>query len=202
MPCGSSSGRAFSPEEARSALLARANAHDRQFLLHVSPALVGEPDTCSYSGDRIWARALLKGRPREERANDLPLSGEMRLMNIDDTIREVERLYQSVTGNEVPPESETPFATIPPEVDPQRYVEAQVERLTQLLGSQPGMGVSPTAPMATTTRLGATAFVPPLSVLDGEKERVYRLDVPGVRRKDVEVSLMNGALVVRGMRAF
>lgn len=123
-------------------------------------------------------------------------------MNIDDTIREVERLYQSVTGNEVPPESETPFATIPPEVDPQRYVEAQVERLTQLLGSQPGMGVSPTAPMATTTRLGATAFVPPLSVLDGEKERVYRLDVPGVRRKDVEVSLMNGALVVRGMRAF
>lgn len=116
-------------------------------------------------------------------------------MNIDDTIREVERLYKSVTGSDVPPEGESPFAAIPPEVDPQRYVEAQVERLTQLLASQPGLARAPGTSTLT------TSFVPPLTVFDGEKERVYRLDVPGVRRKDVEVSLASGALVVRGTRS-
>lgn len=118
-------------------------------------------------------------------------------MNIDDTIREVERLYQSVTGNEVPPDGETPFAAIPPEVDPQRYVEAQVERLLHMLGTSSSAGPRQAPPM---THGAQASFVPPLSVFDGEKERVYRLDLPGVRRKDVEVSLMGGALVVRGTR--
>ncbi len=108
---------------------------------------------------------------------------------MDNTIREVERLYQSITGSDVPPEGESAFAAIPPEVDPQRYVEAQVERLMALLGDD--AGASPRA---------MASFVPPLSVMDGEKERVYRLDVPGVQRKDIEVSLVGGALVVRGRR--
>ena len=114
-------------------------------------------------------------------------------MNIDDkianTIREVERLYQSVTGSDVPPEGETAFAAIPPEVDPQRYVEAQVERLTQMLGSDVNGAPRP-----------LTTFAPPLSVFDNERERVYRLDVPGVQRKDIEVSLVNGVLLVKGRR--
>lgn len=123
-------------------------------------------------------------------------------MNIDDTIREVERLYKSVTGSDVPPERETPFATIPPEVDPQRYVEAQVERLTQLLASQATLGRAPmmTRPTMGGPTTGTGGFSPPLSVFDGEKERVYRLDVPGVRREDIEVSLAGGALVIRGKR--
>lgn len=115
-------------------------------------------------------------------------------MNIDDTIREVERLYRSVTGSDVPPESEAPYAAIPPEVDPQRYVESQVERLTHMLASEANGAARGAQPMTST-------FVPPLSVMEEDKERVYRLDVPGVRRKDVEVSLEEGALVVRGERA-
>lgn len=109
-------------------------------------------------------------------------------MNIDDTIREVERLYKSVTGMDAPPVEEDPYAAIPPEVDPQLHVEAQVERLTQLLAaSAPEQGRS-------------TAFTPPLSVFEGEGERVFRLDLPGVRRDDVEVALVEGALVVKGHR--
>lgn len=109
-------------------------------------------------------------------------------MNIDDTIREVERLYKSVTGTEAPPVDEDPYAAIPPEVDPQVHVEAQVERLAQLLAqSAPDGGRS-------------VAFTPPLSVFEGEEERVFRLDLPGVRRDDVEVALVEGSLVVRGHR--
>lgn len=115
-------------------------------------------------------------------------------MNIDDTIREVERLYKSVTGSDVPPEGDAPYAAIPPEVDPQRYVESQVERLTHMLASDANGGASAPRPPTTAT------FAPPLSVIEHESVRVYLLDVPGVRRKDVEVSLERGALVVRGER--
>lgn len=115
-------------------------------------------------------------------------------MNIDDTIREVERLYKSVTGSDVPPEGEAPYAAIPPEVDPQRYLESQIERLTHMLASQPVGATSPT--QATTT----SAFVPPLAVLESEGERVYRVDLPGVRRKDVAVSLEDSAIIIRGRR--
>jgi HSP20 family protein len=109
-------------------------------------------------------------------------------MNIDDTIREVERLYRSVTGTDAPPPSEQPYAAIPAEVDPQRYVEAQVERLSHMLGA------------AGRSEPRAPRYTPALAVYEGEDERVYRLDVPGVRRADVQVRVEGGSLVVRGER--
>jgi hypothetical protein len=49
--------------------------------------------------------------------------------NIDSAIDQVERLFRSVTGHDAPPVGEQPYATIPPEKNPEVHIQEQVDRL-------------------------------------------------------------------------
>src|SRR5689334_15318867 len=97
------------------------------------------------------------------RRGGLPMTG------IDDAIQQVERLYRTVTGKDAPA-TEPPYATIPPESDPTRYVEEQVERLMTALGQLPG----------TTPRM--PTWTPPLSVWENAREIAICIELPGVPR--------------------
>lgn len=105
------------------------------------------------------------------------------LENIDEAIQQVERLYRSVTGKDVPG-GDAPYAPIPPEKDASRYVEDQLMRLHALLGE----------------RTVAQPYAPPVAVWEGPSEVLLCVDLPGVPRDAVEVTTTGQALVVAGHR--
>jgi HSP20 family protein len=111
------------------------------------------------------------------------------MMDVDTAISQVERLYRSVTGRDAPLMGDTPYAPIPPEQDPERYVNEQLDRLIALLEKRMPAAVG--AP---------TGWVPEVAVWDGEQEHLITVDVPGVPRGSVNVALEGNTLVVSGER--
>lgn len=103
---------------------------------------------------------------------------------IDETILQVERLYQGITGRPLP-QTDSPYAPIPAEKDPSRQVEESMERLMGLLGRP-----LPTSP----------PFSPLLTAQESPAELLICLDLPGTRREQVEVAIQGNLLVVTGVR--
>lgn len=103
---------------------------------------------------------------------------------IDETILQIERLYQGITGRPIP-QTDSPYAPIPAEKDPSRQVEESMERLLGLLGRP-----LPTSP----------PFSPPLTAQESPSELLICLDLPGTRREQVEVAVQGNLLVVTGVR--
>jgi HSP20 family protein len=108
-------------------------------------------------------------------------------MEIDDTIGRIETLYQTLTGRTAPP-ADPASGGMPPEKDPVQHIEDQLNRLLGLFGNF-GQSVA-----------RAAAWMPPISVWESDQEVLVCLDVPGVRRDDVELVRQGRTLTVRGKR--
>jgi HSP20 family protein len=106
--------------------------------------------------------------------------------DIDQTVERMEQLYRAVTGRDAPP-AESEYAPIPAEKDPAEYVERRLNYLLELLGAAPR-----------TAR--ATAWIPPMSVWESDKEILIRIDLPGVPRDQVQVTVQDNVLTVSGTR--
>jgi HSP20 family protein len=107
---------------------------------------------------------------------------------LDETIEQVESLYQSVTGQKAPPVVQTPYAAIPPEKDPETYVGEQIERLLSSLSEvtqRPGPG--PT-------------WGPPLWMSHVPDQLLINVDLPGVTRNALRVRITKGMLEISGTR--
>ena len=107
--------------------------------------------------------------------------------SIDTAIEQVERLYQSVTGKEVPALDDKPYATIPPEKVPEEHVHEQVDRLLQTLGQFTG-------------RPAETEWKPQIALWEGKNEVRIAVDLPGVERDAVRVAVSRGMLELSGTR--
>ena len=108
---------------------------------------------------------------------------------VDELIGQVEKLYQSLTGQGPPPPREAPYAPIPPEKDPERHLAEQVDRLLASLGP-----LSPGTPLA-------SEWVPPLALWETAAETWICLDLPGMTRESVQVRVLGrGVLEVSGER--
>jgi len=106
---------------------------------------------------------------------------------VDETIEQVEKLYESLTGHEMPT-LEQSYAQIPPEADPQRYVEERMSELIALVKQRP-------APIIT-----AIDVRPPMSIHQADGQLVIEVDLPGVDRDAVGVTLHEGILTINGVR--
>jgi HSP20 family protein len=107
------------------------------------------------------------------------------MIEIDDAIVQIENLYKALTGTQAT-STESPYAPIPPERDPVAHVQEQVDRLLQAL----------TTPFSQMSMAG----VPPISVSENGTEFVVFVDVPGVARDRLDVSLRGNMLVITGER--
>jgi HSP20 family protein len=107
---------------------------------------------------------------------------------LDETIEQVESLYQSVTGQKAPPVVPTPYAAIPPEKDPQVHVGEQIERL---LSSLTEVAQRP---------LPGPIWAPPLWMCHGQDQLLISVDLPGVPRNALRVRVLNGVLEISGTR--
>src|SRR5262249_4649512 len=87
-------------------------------------------------GDRVGAPPV-KRPPREPLAPETHSQEgvvEQTTEPVDELIGQVERFYQSLTGQTAPPPRDAPYAPIPPEKDPERHLAEQVDRLLASLG--------------------------------------------------------------------
>jgi HSP20 family molecular chaperone IbpA len=109
------------------------------------------------------------------------------MRELDEAIHRVEDLYRSLTGHDAPA-TEAPYAPIPPERDPVEFVDAQLERLLRALP-----GTAPARPVA--------SFAPPMTVAQSGDELAISVDLPGVARESVEVSITQNLLLIAGERA-
>lgn len=109
---------------------------------------------------------------------------------LDETIEQVETLYESVTGRKAPPSAATPYAEIPPEKDPNAHVGEQIERLLTSLAE------------VTNRSMSVPSWAPPVWLCHGADALLIQLDLPGVPRNDLRVRLGNGYLQVSGARPF
>lgn len=111
--------------------------------------------------------------------------------NVESAIQQVERLYERVTGQAAPAPGEGPYAEIPAEHDPARYVEQQMERLMQALGAAPAQEI---------LREEAPVWAPPVSIWAAQDRYLICVDIPGVPRASLQLSLTEGAVEITGER--
>lgn len=109
--------------------------------------------------------------------------------HVDSAIQKVEHLYRQVTGRAAPAPADTPYAAIPAERDPIEYVEEQMVRLSQAL-----TGVVRVEPAET------PAFTPAVSLWEDADGYVLCVDLPGVLRSSLTISVAGGAIEVSGER--
>lgn len=55
---------------------------------------------------------------------------------------------------------------------------------------------------ADTDALGASGFVPPVDIYENEHQIVMKLEVPGIKKEDLDIRIENNTLTVRGERKF
>lgn len=108
--------------------------------------------------------------------------------SVDSAIDQVERLFRSVTGHDAPPVGEEPYATIPPEKNPEYHVQEQIDRLVETFAEVSG-----------NPAVGGL-WKPLISLWEGKKEVLITVDLPGVARESVQVRAGQGLLEISGSR--
>lgn len=111
------------------------------------------------------------------------------MLSIDETIENVEKLYQSVTGRPAP-QPDGPYAPIPAEKDPVEHIEEQLSRLLSAVGET----------VESETSAQRVVWAPPVSIWEGERDVVLAFDVPGVPRENVQLTLQGEILTIQGER--
>jgi len=111
----------------------------------------------------------------------------MQQQQIDNTIKQIEHLYQSITGKPAPEHTDKPYAVIPPERDPAEHVNEQLDRLLQTMQSA-------------IEQQHAGAWNPPMSLWETQEEICVAVDLPGVSQDNVNVSLEQNMLNISGKR--
>lgn len=111
----------------------------------------------------------------------------MTTTEIEDAIGKVENLFRAITGRDLP-EQTAAYAPIPAERDPVQHVQEQMDRLMQLLGTSNRPEIVP------------TTFTPPMSVWESGEELLLSVDLPGVARQNLEVSVQGNVVIVVGRR--
>jgi HSP20 family protein len=108
---------------------------------------------------------------------------------IEQVIHNLEQLYQLITGRAVI-EGEGQELTIPPEKSIDQHMSEQLDRVLRALDA------NPTAMMAGRN----VGWSPPFSASESPNEIRISVDLPGVSRDDLKVSVDHSIITVEGTR--
>ena len=115
------------------------------------------------------------------------------MFNVEEQTTRLEQLYRQVTGSD-PKRSEQPIAPIPPEANPEQYVQENLQRLQIALH---GLGVGPISPAA-----GIPTVPPRIAIFEGKDEYRIAVELPGVKKSDLSVEITQGILRIRASRGW
>ncbi|MCB0384851.1 MAG: Hsp20/alpha crystallin family protein [Bdellovibrionales bacterium] len=107
-------------------------------------------------------------------------------MTIEQSIEQVEKLYQTITGRMATDHQGT-YAPLNPEADPIVTLERRIEELVTLMQNP---AVIPPVQV----------WTPPISVWENEREYMIKLDLAGVKKEDIDLSVRGNILFVSGSR--
>jgi HSP20 family protein len=112
------------------------------------------------------------------------------MLDIEQAIREVGTVYQTITGRPI----EVGKTDVPGEIDgaARAQIEDRYRHFKTIVDSPLAGAVGAPTP---------SAWTPPMAVLEHDLEIRYEIDLPAVARGDVAVSVLGNFLVVRGTRA-
>lgn len=105
---------------------------------------------------------------------------------VDEAIAGIEKLYETLAGSP-PPAGGQAYSTIPVERNASEFVEERLEHLLRALDQ----------PLSTTI---GWAWTPPMVVWEDARETVACLDLPGVKRTEIEIVDEGGVVTVTGQR--
>jgi HSP20 family protein len=108
---------------------------------------------------------------------------------IEQALHEVRSLHEQVTRSPAPEIAPPAFLPFPPGMDPVACALDEVSRLKRLVEQAQ-------APVMSTAR-----WMPRANVYAGESGMTYVVELPGVEKDALEVTVSGGELLVRGHRA-
>jgi HSP20 family protein len=111
------------------------------------------------------------------------------MFNIDEQTSKIERLYRELSGQE-PKRSDRPVAPIPPDANPEQYVQENLQRLEVALRGM--VGASQDITVSTLT--------PRLAVFETEQEWRCVVEMPGVKKSDLSLQINQGVLRISAVR--
>lgn len=107
---------------------------------------------------------------------------------LDQALKDICQLHENVTQSPAPEVGPQSFLPFPAGVDPIAYAVQEVSQLKRLWQNMANWSEA------------QVAWVPRASVFAGESSFCYLIEVPGVSRDDVSVTVAAGELLVRGQR--
>lgn len=113
------------------------------------------------------------------------------MQTIEQAYQEVCRLHEQITNAPVPEIGPQLFVPFPPGVDPVAFAIDEVSHLKQWFEN---------AQAARAQTQSQITWIPRTCVYASESSVRFQLEVPGVAKEDMSVSVAGGELVVRGMR--
>lgn len=98
----------------------------------------------------------------------------------------------------VTPEPTTTAATKLRRRDPFEMIESFQDEMARLWGQTWPFGGWPLTRRAATTPEGATMWTPRVDVFEKDGDLVVKAEAPGMKKEDIEITLDEGMLVIRG----
>jgi HSP20 family molecular chaperone IbpA len=112
------------------------------------------------------------------------------MQNIDEQLKQVEGIYRQVTGAE-PKRSEQPLTPIPPDANPEQYVQEKLNQLqAAMVGGTAGTAAAATLPMV----------APRVALFESEREWRCLVELPGVKKGDLAIQAAQGLLRISALR--
>lgn len=105
---------------------------------------------------------------------------------IEDTIQKVEKLYENITGKDIQG-AEASRQPISAEIDPIMLLDVRMNQL---------MGLMETPVVNHMLR----PTIPPMSAWESESHFLIRLDLPGVEKTDIDITVRGNHLLVNARR--
>jgi HSP20 family protein len=114
------------------------------------------------------------------------------MFNVEEQTTRLEQLYRQITGSEPKRNADQPVAPIPPDANPEQYVQENLQKLQIALQ---GLGIS-----AGFTQPGLPVVSPRVALLEDQDNYRIVVELPGVKREDLTVQLAQGILLLSATR--
>ena len=113
------------------------------------------------------------------------------MFNVEEQTTRLERFYKQITGAEPKRTGDAPIAQIPPEANPEQYVQENLQRLQSVMHSV-GYSAANGAVLPT--------LLPRIAVFEERDEYRFAVELAGVKKPDLSVQITQGVLRISAIR--
>jgi HSP20 family protein len=113
------------------------------------------------------------------------------MQTIEQAYKEICRLHEQLAQAPAPEIGPQSFVPFPPGVDPIAFAVEEVSQLKQMFES---------VQAAKQQQMQQVAWIPRASVFTSDSNVLFQVEIPGVAKEELSVTIAGGELVVRGQR--